>query len=147
MALNIEKKIETAWKTTIAADTYITTNNIPVYGWRDVSHVAPQKCVVVKAGACENENNVSGTPGILFKCEVEIFAVSYTPDDKSRAALEAIYQAILGVTNTVTKATLNTNSTGGIAFCGFSQGAGTEADEERVQMISTKVECHVQSTS
>ncbi len=147
MSIIVEKKIETAWKAAMSADTYITTNAIPVYGYRDVSHVRPQKCVVVKVGQCENIASPGAVPSSgLYSATVEILAVSFTPDDKTRATLEAIYQAICGVATTQTIANMTSYAVSGCKFISWSMEKGNETVEEDVQVLSVVLECNVQIT-
>lgn len=145
MGTNIESKLEAGWKAVISDESYIKAVGTltPVYSYHDCSHIRPQKCVVVKVNPVENEYSSSGVPGSLYKCTVELTAITFTPDDKDRAILNAIYQAVLGVAKGTTKVVLNTAIGSGLTCYGWTINQGDEGTEDNIQFITVKLECHV----
>jgi hypothetical protein len=141
MALDIEKKIETAWIALLEANTYVITNAIPVRSFRDNSKNMTGYIIEVHANLVRQEFPKS----TLWESVVDIMGVTYQADDRDQGIVEDLYQECLYVMKNTTISELST--AGDITFNGITMlDPGDQLFDEngRFQSYMLNVQCHVQ---
>jgi hypothetical protein len=143
MSINIKNLVETAWITTLEANTYISTNSIPVRKFFDNSENATPPLVMVHV---EPAQNTFDDRGPLYNCKINIAALTYQSDDEDQTDLDTLYNEILDVVHNTSLTTLATNDGGVLTWHGVDEDEPNieELDGDGYQAAIAAATCHIQ---
>ena len=137
MAVVIEQLLEEALQDLVQAETYISTNSIPVVRLRDRDTDRKDQHVIVHA---ENLERIAPNFN-LYQCACKVGALSPVKEDLDGSRLDDVYQASYGVAHDMTPTTLQAaidavQASSGITIDGIVIRGSSQFDDENVSVLS-----------
>lgn len=137
----LEEHIEEAVKSLAAANSAIATlvtAGLVIRDFRDNAQAKSERMIVVHAEPAERLSPVAN----FYRVPVTAMAVTHQAGDKSRAACEAIYQALQTVINGATASTLGAKLPSGssVTIDGIVPQQGSEEADESHQVLAVKAD-------
>jgi len=141
----LEEHVEEAVKSLAAANAAIIAlvaaaapNALVIRDYRDNAQAKAERMIVVHAAPAERLSPVAN----FYRVPVTAMAITHQVGDKSRAACEAIYQALMAVINGATATTLGAKLPDGSAVTidGIVPTPGGEGADESHQFLAVKAD-------
>ena len=142
---NLESKIETAFLQTLAVNTDF--GSVPIRAWMDGANGKVYPIVLVNVEPCINESYDATRQGDIYRTSVDIAAMTYNVDDRSKSALYNLVGNIRDSLNSSSLLSTLASKTSNITFLGaIVTNTQAQYDSKNTNIIMLTIDLRLKYT-
>jgi len=142
---NLESKIEAAFLQTLAVNTDF--GSVPIRAWMDGANGKVYPIVLVNVEPCMNESCDATRQGDIYRTSVDIAAMTYNVDDRSKSALYNLVGNIRDSLNSSTLLATLATKTSNITFLGaIVTNTQAQYDSNNTNIIMLTIDLRIKYT-
>jgi hypothetical protein len=142
---NLESKIETAFLQTLAVNTDF--GSVPIRAWMDGANGKVYPIVLVNVEPCINESYDATRQGDIYRTSVDIAAMTYNVDDRSKSALYNLVGNIRDSLNSSSLLSTLASKTSSITFLGaIVTNTQAQYDSNNTNIIMLTIDLRIKYT-
>ena len=142
---NLESKIETAFLQTLAVNADF--GSVPIRAWMDGANGKVYPIVLVNVEPCINESYDAIRQGDIYRTSVDIAAMTYNVDDRSKSALYNLVGNIRDSLNSSSLLSTLASKTSSITFLGaIVTNTQAQYDSKNTNIIMLTIDLRLKYT-